>query len=312
MLDARCTGPDAVHFDDVKDGGALGPAAAHFDPRRRGVYRYAIFAHFNTAATGAGLASGHCDGADLQFGSTGLARTLPGRDLIVSLGYTLFDLTVPPQLTPVMEAGAFMHELGHLLNLRHGGNSDEPIAKPNIVSVMNYSYMFGIYTADAIGATSCPLGCPSRVDYSNEKLPTLDENSLDEAAGVGASQDDIIEYTDTACNFLEGAGRGPIDWNGDGAITPGRTTSDIDDFYCLGSPGETLTGFREWPGDACTIDDDCPSCVAPGFACPNLSSGHAIPVAQLPPTCPIGASGACHQPCVAGHCVPMELAFQCR
>lgn len=41
------------------------------------------------------------------------------------------------------DGGTIMHELGHTLNLRHGGNVDAN-CKPNYVSVMNYDHQFGI------------------------------------------------------------------------------------------------------------------------------------------------------------------------
>src|SRR5262245_6943270 len=39
------------------------------------------------------------------------------------------------------QASAFMHELGHTLGLRHGGQDDIPF-KPNYHSIMNYSWQY--------------------------------------------------------------------------------------------------------------------------------------------------------------------------
>ena len=44
------------------------------------------------------------------------------------------------------DGGTIMHELGHTLNLHHGGDVDAN-CKPNYVSVMNYDQQFGIRQA---------------------------------------------------------------------------------------------------------------------------------------------------------------------
>jgi hypothetical protein len=41
-----------------------------------------------------------------------------------------------------MQAGIFMHELGHALGLHHGGNDDSNW-KPNYLSIMNYFFQMG-------------------------------------------------------------------------------------------------------------------------------------------------------------------------
>jgi probable HAF family extracellular repeat protein len=76
------------------------------------------------------------------------------------------------------DASVFMHELGHNLNLDHGGG-DPMNGKPNYPSIMNYTLA---YPYD---------WCKSfrKLDYSRagyEEFNELDENSLDENAGVGS------------------------------------------------------------------------------------------------------------------------------
>ncbi len=61
------------------------------------------------------------------------------------------------------ESGKIMHELGHNLGLRHGGDENVNY-KPNYLSIMNYSFQLrGIPNAN-------------RLDYSRSDLPELIEN----------------------------------------------------------------------------------------------------------------------------------------
>ncbi len=76
------------------------------------------------------------------------------------------------------DASVFMHELGHNLNLDHGGG-DAINGKPNYPSIMNYTLA---YPYD---------WCKSfrKLDYSRagyEEFNDLNESSLDENAGVGS------------------------------------------------------------------------------------------------------------------------------
>lgn len=88
--------------------------AANFNPNRRLVFRYAI------SAAG-------CDADADGNNDSGGEGELGGNDFI--------DFN--------HDGGTIMHELGHNLNLRHGGNVDAN-CKPNYVSVMNYDHPFGI------------------------------------------------------------------------------------------------------------------------------------------------------------------------
>jgi hypothetical protein len=165
------------------------------------------------------------------------------------------------------QASAIMHELGHNFGLQHGG-SDSVNHKPNYMSVMNYSYQsLGIPVADApgstnplFGSTEADCGPPTitsgvcatpnachlssanycyRVDYSGVTLASLDENSLNENAGVSgpASNQDIVLYfvPGTPTVELLGASNGsPIDWNNDGAIrNPVKVDLNNDTMFTL-------------------------------------------------------------------------------
>ena len=71
------------------------------------------------------------------------------------------------------KAATFMHELGHNLNLKHGGSADNPNCKPNYISVMNYAFQFPTYASSRL------------VDYSHNVIPALNEAALVENNGIG-------------------------------------------------------------------------------------------------------------------------------
>ena len=112
-----------------------------------------------------------------------------------------------------LQAGTFMHELGHNLGLRHGGDDDLGY-KPNYLSVMNYSFQ------------RTGLEGPGRaVDFSRFGLPGLDENAVNEGAGIGTA---AAAYRSVmACPDGTPAGdprwrpllNGPVDFNCDGDAT---------------------------------------------------------------------------------------------
>jgi hypothetical protein len=166
--------------------------SAHFDVRRNLIFHYALFA--NSLRT---------DGA---AGSSGVAE-LNGNDMVVSLGGYGFSTTPGASLNLLinLQASTFMHELGHNLGLRHGGNEDANY-KPNHYSVMNYMYQFAglsdtpdsmfaaerYYLTNGLkGKTYCnlvensPCGPNFRIDFSDGGSIALDENNLREAQNIG-------------------------------------------------------------------------------------------------------------------------------
>lgn len=124
--------------DDAKD--------AHFVPSgRRRAFHYVLFADWIDGDTALGISRGIPD-SDVIIANCGH----PGRA----------DLTF------------FVHELGHNLGLRHGGDEDR-FAKPNYYSVMNY------------GWARWALANPTRyVPYSEIAQPGVNEQLLDERAGL--------------------------------------------------------------------------------------------------------------------------------
>lgn len=224
---ADCGFGPPVEFSDLK--------AEYFHPTSDHEWHYAIF----------GYHGGFC--------SSGIAD-LPGDDFFVSIGPNLpFLDQVPRDRRLAWEGGTFMHELGHNLNLQHGGDSYIN-HKPNYLSVMNYSYQTGIPYAATPGSTA-QIGL--RLDYSEQALPTLDENNLNEPLGIqdwgstdivrfysGTTDDPILCVTGVRPGI--GPASGPIDWNLNGVATDTNVSTDINDDGNCDTPPIPLTGFDDW------------------------------------------------------------------
>jgi hypothetical protein len=153
-------------------------------------------------------------------------------------------------LASFIDGGDFMHELGHNLGLHHGGDVDANY-KPNYLSVMNYAFQTGIPYAKTPGSTDL---AGFRLDYSDQALPTLDENHLNEHDGIGATgSTDISGYCDSTnwpnCAVVPTSG--PVDWNRDGIISP-DVRDDLDFGLCqtfgagVACGYEQMTGFDDW------------------------------------------------------------------
>jgi len=117
-----------------------------------------------------------------QCGSTGISgiSEQPGNDLVISLGDSGWgdsDNDGHPDGNTNQQAATLMHELGHNLNLKHGGSADTPTCKPNFFSVMNHVYEFSGFIPQAL------------IDYSNLlgrdiQSHTINESILHEPHGI--------------------------------------------------------------------------------------------------------------------------------
>ena len=170
------------------------------------------------------------------------------------------------------KAAVFMHELGHNLNLDHGGG-DDINGKPNYPSIMNYVHSY----RETWNKLTWKL------DYSRERLATLNENALDEPVGIGLGgsgyyADFLVPYftvvTDGADCFY------PNEWNLPAVaytkLSPANTQDynldcDKDDTDLTGdlnhldnvnlpgsgdpSPGETLEGHDDWAEMVLPVSD---------------------------------------------------------
>ena len=190
---------DGVIAGGVSGSEYLNYKASNFSGNRNGYFHYVLLPHrYNTSS-----------------GSSGQAELL-GDDMIVSLQcYSSTRNT----------ANTIMHELGHNIDLRHGGDSNCNY-KPNYNSVMSYRYQFpGV-------DTNCNVTADGVLDYSRDNNRNLDENNLNENLGV--------------CN----SSSVPIDWNGSGTIQS-SVSFDInsDDDFQGSNCGGTITlleDYNDW------------------------------------------------------------------
>jgi hypothetical protein len=186
------------------------------DIRRASIFHYALF--------------GNSQNLDGSSGSSGIAE-LPGNDFLVTLGNWGLNANTTANTNTLInyQAGTFMHELGHNLNLRHGG-FENTHRKPNYFSVMNY-----LYQLNGLGGASAEIGpfqrwkcwywgsCTGMVDapadtnamtigYSNGSSNDLNENSLLESANIGRGASNISIYAD---------------WNDSGALEASSYAGDL-------------------------------------------------------------------------------------
>ena len=132
------------------------------------------------------------------------------------------------------QSGTILHELGHALDLGHGGG-DETNYKPNYLSVMNYSF-----DPTGIPDPTIPANIDSnddgdapdlsfRLDYSQSKRAELDEAALDESAGIGGGTDQTIWWAPNFAAQTAPAGVA-IDWD----QLPGNGPKvDLNRDYCV-------------------------------------------------------------------------------
>jgi hypothetical protein len=176
-------------------------------------------------------------------GATGLTRTAPGSDIILSLGTTC-PAKVDCRGTTQGQAGTFMHELGHSLGLLHGG--DEAVNyKPDYLSIMNYAFQLTGLIVN---------GVPGRLDYSRFPAGTLgplDEQRLSEGDGFGRPALTVEPYstlvycpgqTPERDAGTQVSTTGPVDWNCNNKLENGTVAADVN------GDGEetTLRSYDDW------------------------------------------------------------------
>ncbi len=153
------------------------------------------------------------------------------------------------------DPGTIMHELGHNLNLRHGG-VDDSNCKPNFISVMNYDHQGCIGRTD--GSCILDYSPARRIDGTRgSKLPTLVEDALDETAILDPTEGSLLMiFTDDTDAKRSVRVDQPVDWEGDGVADDTNTTVNVDDEGDDGQPAacwngiitSTLESHDDWPG----------------------------------------------------------------
>lgn len=158
--------------------------------------------------------------------SSGLGE-IYGDDFMVTLGSWTGGIG-----TPFDRAATFAHELGHNLGLRHAGNQDEGTIlqyKPNYPSVMTYRYQVNAVRREMLCTELADIALIdlNNLDYSHGLLPSINENSLIEADGLGY---------------------GPVDWNCNGSIDASPVSQDLGDYNWCSSSGSrsVLTDYDDW------------------------------------------------------------------
>jgi hypothetical protein len=170
-------------FNSVRDGNHLlnPPIQSHFAYNRKDIFHYVLFAH---ALAGPFDLTGKPLDTDPRSIS-GVADR-PGADVMITLGLWRSDIPANDQVgSALVQAGTLMHELGHNLNLSHGGWSSTPNCLANYPSVMSYLYQ----TRGLTDVNGVP-----QIDYSNGLLAGLNENSLSATPSLGTLQYRVRYY----------------------------------------------------------------------------------------------------------------------
>jgi hypothetical protein len=247
---------------------------------KREAFHYALFIHSQAGNTG----------------SSGRGEIL-GNDMIISLGSWPTGAASPPNGagTDAQVEATLMHELGHNLNLNHGGpfNINNPLpnlgpvvpdssinCKPNYISPMNYLYQIQMMG----GVNSNPI------TYSSNTNQLSEINGLSEPNGIGQSMGQNKVWWGLGAPGTFGAPTGvpqsgpalagnsrPLDWNND--LNPNndlafkmslRHLNTITD--CNDDTLQTYSSYNDW-GNLYLLFTNSIN-FATGESSPNTFSSH--------------------------------------
>ncbi|AOE51020.1 peptidase associated/transthyretin-like domain-containing protein [Kangiella sediminilitoris] len=209
FADAPVNNPDgstgitlAIHLDDQIASADVDPDLnpvwsdfdviknKYFETRRDKLFHYALFAD-----------------QILSAGYSGISRGIPAHDFVVSLG-----AWPTPGGTTQQQAGTLMHEFGHNLGLRHGGNENAN-RKLNYISVMSYDYQMPGLTIN---------GTTGIVDYSRLKINAVSStiNEFSAMSGYGGTTESHLDEYSVRRNgvWLSGTASENLDVNNNGVL----------------------------------------------------------------------------------------------
>jgi hypothetical protein len=207
-------GPAANDFFTATGPNTFGSMKSAYRNHTTGGWHYCICGHDYTA-----------DGS--AIGSSGLGET-GGDDFVVTLGSFAGGIG-----TPFDRAGTFAHELGHNLGLTHEAGQSLTVGthKPIYASIMSYAFQLrGVRTALTCFEIADAYSLFKELDYSNGRLPSVDENALNELLGARIRK---------------------VDWNCNGVYS-GVLAHDLEDgnnngTWCDdGGPREVLSDYNDW------------------------------------------------------------------
>lgn len=220
-------------FGDPGDAAGVVAAKASF-------MRYNIWSHTGTDRTMWGIAPDFGEVFIVGIDTTSLARftdTSPG------------NYTVGPQVTagqsPRIWALDVMHELGHSLGLRHGGE-DDLNGKPNYLSVMNYEYQGRL--DGSTRSTNLPQLRYNELDRTFDQcaLSEVPTSASPESYPLRSAEEFTVGYNcphiSVETHLFRG---GPIDWNCDGTAESTEGNYNLFNFVCMQSGGTYLPPLAE-------------------------------------------------------------------
>jgi hypothetical protein len=197
----------------------------NFTRSRWGLYHYAIWAEAHP--------EGYSGKSNIDFKGTGV-----GNGFFVTLSeFPLSYQTLKSQVA------TFVHELGHNLGQRHGGNNDSRY-KPNYWSVMSYAWQLRTGHDDSFRiekptCTQIYYGRPGTTE-PNGKLPNPVGIVLDYSEGMGPE----LSGNNGTLREDTGVCGQPIDWNRDGTISNQGVNAIVDQDDPTAS---VVTDFANWP-----------------------------------------------------------------
>jgi hypothetical protein len=198
---------------------------AHFTPARRGLFHYAIW--------GSSHPDGYSGESNIDFDGTKV-----GNHFFVSLA----EFPVSYQ-TLKSQAATFVHELGHNLGQRHGGNNHSRY-KPNYWSAMSYSWQLrtGHPNSSRVATPTCTqiyYANPGAVE-ANGAMPAVVGTAIDYSEGMGPT---LVPNNGTLHEELGVCGQS-IDWDRDGIISNVGVSAIVD----LDNPADAqVTDYANWP-----------------------------------------------------------------